>query len=196
MVDRRMNKDIYNAQSVEDGQIVESVLLGDKDAFGFLINRYQKQIFNLMFRMCGNHEDAADLTQETFIKAYSKIDTFKSNKKFFPWLYAIGINHARDHLRKNKIYTVELNGELSDRQSIEEGRRSEKLDMAMDFNMLKGVVASLPLDYREAVMLRYYEDMSVSEIADALGTSVSGAKMRIHRALKKIRLLLKEKGNE
>lgn len=191
-----MNKNIYNAQSVEDGKIVESVLLGDKDAFGFLINRYQKQIFNLMYRMCGNHEDAADLTQDTFIKAYDKLNTFKSNKKFFPWLYAIGINHARDHLRKNKIHTITLNGDLSEKQSIEEGRRSEKMEMAMDFKRLKGVLANLPIDYREAVMLRYFEDMPVSEIADVLGTSVSGAKMRIHRALKKIRALLKENINE
>ena len=89
----------------DDGEIVELVLRGNRDAFGILVRRYQGSIYNLMYRMCRSSEDAADLAQEAFIKAYEKLETFKTDKRFFPWLYAIGLNHARDYSRKRKLIT-------------------------------------------------------------------------------------------
>jgi RNA polymerase sigma-70 factor (ECF subfamily) len=86
--------------SKDEQRCIDRVLGGEVNAFGTLVVRYQKPIFNLMYRMVGSSDRAADLTQETFFKAYQKLDRFHPGRKFFPWLYAIGLNLARDSVRK------------------------------------------------------------------------------------------------
>ena len=177
----------------DDGEIVEQVLRGNRDAFGVLVKRYQGPIYNLMYRMCGSSEDAADLAQEAFIKAYEKLETFKKNKRFFPWLYAIGLNHARDHARKRKLITG-LSDEEMETMDIFDGHDQiqDRMIENLDIRRLSVAVNRLPLDYREAVLLRYHNELSLSEVAEVLGISLSGAKMRVHRALAKLRKMLRE----
>src|SRR5208283_122710 len=94
-----------------DSQLIAAILEGDVNAYSTLVLRYQGAIFNVMFRMTDSYEDAGDLAQETFIKAYEQLHRFQRGKKFFPWLYTIGLNHARNFLRHNKrTQTVPLEG--------------------------------------------------------------------------------------
>lgn len=182
----------------DDQHIINLVLKGDTDAFGILVQRYQKPIFNLMFRVAGFREAAADLTQETFIKTYENLERFKPGKKFFSWLYTIGLNVARDFARKNKA-RVEVNpgkdpAEFCECHTPDEQQR--RLCEGLDFIRLEKAMCSLPLLYREALVLRYHEELSMRDVAESLSISVSAAKMRVSRGLEMLRIALKGVGHE
>ena len=178
-----------------DDQIIEDVLNGNVEAFGLLVKKYQRPIYNLMLRGTGSPDKAADLAQEAFIKAYEKIDLFKPGKKFFPWLYTIGLNLLRDSKRKSvrTLYLLdnEKNVRLNPRVDVE---AESQFDRRAEIESLILALEKLPLGYREAIILRYREGFTMKDIAEALKVSVSGAKMRVHRGLKKLRDILAEEG--
>jgi len=178
-------------EELYDQQIIAAVLTGNVDDYRHLVLRYQRPIFNLMYRMTGSHEDALDLAQEIFIKAYEKLEHFKTGSRFFPWLYTIGMNHGRNFIRDHKMEKqclVEMGQDESwvDRFS----QQSQRAWSPLDVQRLREGLRQLPLDYREAMILCYHEGFSMKEIADALELSVSGAKMRVHRGLRKLRQLM------
>jgi RNA polymerase sigma-70 factor, ECF subfamily len=182
----------------DDGQVVRAVLSGDTSAYDALVERYQRPIFNLMVRMTGSSEDALDLAQDTFVRAYEKLHQFRQDQRFFPWLYTIGTNHARNFLRQVR----NLPGALDDVASTEADPESlsdpeERLHWQLDGQRLRHALEALPADYREALILHYHEELSMSEVAQALQLSVSGAKMRVHRGIRRLReILVSEDGQE
>lgn len=171
-----------------DANLIEEILAGDAEAYAILVRRYKKPIFNLMVRMTSSDEDAMDLTQDTFVRAYEKLDQFRPSSPFFPWLYTIGMNLARDFQRKVKASRNALDALSGDPDPP--SNPGENLYERAEAEQVKHLLQTLPLDYREALVLRFHEGLSVSELAAALGISVSGAKMRIHRGLLKLRELL------
>ena len=174
-----------------DENLISDILAGNVEAYAILVKRYQKPIFNLMMRTTSCEEDAFDLTQEAFIRAYEKLEQFKPSGRFFPWLYTIGMNLARDFLRKTKTREIKK-AELYEMQKgfSGESNLSKSLLERIDAERVKEALQDLPLEYREAVFLRFHEGMSIREVALSIGISVSGAKMRIHRGLLKLRRLL------
>jgi RNA polymerase sigma-70 factor (ECF subfamily) len=175
----------------DDGKIVTEVLEGDRNAFGILVRKYQKQVFALMHRFTNSPSEAADLTQEAFLRAYDRLETFQPGKKFFVWLYTLSLNLARDYARKNKQYAENFTENMDDpqRETPDQERRLIQKGEAM---ALLEALYRLPEDFREALILRYREDLSMRDIARILNLSVSGAKMRIHRGLIKLRELVSE----
>ena len=178
----------------EDDAIIDKVLNGNVNAYGMIVEKYQQPIYNLMLRTVGSEDKAADLAQETFIRAYEKLDLFRPGNKFFSWLYAIGMNLARDSIRKNKIfYAIDNKNNLTLNDRIDEEEHNpyeERIEMAH----LQYALNKLPFKEKEAIILRYREGLSMKDIAAALEISVSGVKMRIHRGLKKLRKILSEEG--
>lgn len=178
----------------DDQSCISAVLAGDVNAYSALVKRYEKPIFNLMYRMTGSQADALDLAQDAFIKAYEQLDRFQTDRKFFPWLYTIAMNVARNLLRDKKrgaqsSYIDEWEG----CSGLDYPQQQEELMCArLDFSVLHEALLQLPEDYREAIILRYREELSMEEVADALEISISGAKMRVHRGLNKLREILKE----
>ena len=170
--------------------LVYEILSGDVNSYALLVKRYQKPIYNLMLRMTGSEQDALDLTQETFVRAYEKLEKFNPSAPFFPWLYTMGLNLARDFLRKEKGSPIE-SYEPDHSFSIEIDQDDALADQIDVQEVLKGLQA-LPVDYREALLLRFHEGLSISEVAYALGLSLSAAKMRIHRGLLKLRQLFEK----
>jgi len=168
--------------------LVYEILSGDVNAYAPLVKRYQKPIFNLMLRMTGSEQDALDLTQETFVRAYEKLDRFNPSAPFFPWLYTMGLNLARDFLRRAKRSPMEAYE--SENSFFEEIDQDDRLADQTDIQEVLEGLQTLPVDYREALLLRFHEGLSISEVASALGLSASAAKMRIHRGLLKLRQLL------
>jgi len=174
-----------------DRETIMEILSGDVNAYRDLVQRYQRPIFNLMYRLTGSREDARDLAQETFIKAYQKLDHFKLGSRFFPWLYTIGLNHGRNFVRDHKARRGCLsgageNGVLPESLPDPKGNGMDPLDA----QRLREALRQLPLEYREAVVLHFHEGFSMKEVASALDLSVSGAKMRVHRGLKKLRKMI------
>jgi len=175
----------------EESRVISDILNGDATAYAILVRRYQKQIFNLMIRLTSNEEDAMDLTQETFIKAYNNLERFKPSGRFFPWLYTIGMNVGRDFLRKKKTRREKSEEIYEDGKSVlERGVQERDVINKLDAAFIQKAMEKLPEDYREALFLRYHEEMSVKEIAACLNISVSGAKMRIHRGLSRLREII------
>jgi RNA polymerase sigma-70 factor (ECF subfamily) len=181
----------------DDQQVVAAILGGDVNAYGTLVRRYQKPIFNLMYRMTRSRADALDLSQETFIKAYDKLRLFKTDRKFFPWLYTIGLNHARNFIRNSKSNPVSFseNLEKDARFSMANGIE-DPLCVKMEAHHLEKALQKLTPEYREAVLLHYHEEFSMEEIAEMLRLSVSGAKMRVNRGLKKLREMILGQNDE
>lgn len=175
--------------SRDEQYCIDRVLGGETNAFSALVERYQKPIFNLMYRMSGSSDKAADLTQETFIRAYQKLERFHPGKRFFPWLYSIGLNLARDFARKNtgNPQTGSTPNPESFSSCNSPGDQHDSMCDSLEFLRLEKALDGLPLIYREALILRYHDECSMNDIAAALNLSLSAAKMRVHRGLEMLR---------
>jgi RNA polymerase sigma-70 factor (ECF subfamily) len=165
----------------DDAWAVRRTLNGDHEAFAVLVRRYQGPVFRLMLRFTRDEEEAAELAQEAFVKAFERLGSFDGKRRFFTWLYTLSLNMARDHARKS-ARTPAGNRET---ERIEDSRHDPlaSLEAAGALQALR----ELPPKYAEALALRYIEDMSLNAVAETLGLSMSAAKMRVHRALRLMR---------
>jgi len=175
-----------------DAEIVANVLKGDVQSYALLIDAYKGPVFNLAFRMTGSYSDADDLTQEIFIRAYQNLQQFDQDKKFFTWLYTLGINLIRNHLKKKAkdVASYRMDHQFSEPQTKGDESRegdfpSEESMRRLDENMQK-----LPVDLREAIILKFYQDLTFEEIAAITGDSLSAVKMRVYRGLEKLKQLM------
>ncbi|MFH1135310.1 MAG: sigma-70 family RNA polymerase sigma factor [Pseudomonadota bacterium] len=183
--------------SSEEARVIAEVLRGEGEAYAILVKRYQKPIFNLMKRMTMSAEDALDLSQDAFIKAYENLEKYSPGRPFFPWLYAIGLNLARDFLRKKKKNNLVVLPRFEDSELCSSSApQEEELLGRMEAAEVARALLKLSPDYREALALRYQEDLPLADVAQCLGLSLSGAKMRVHRGLALLRQVLLEERND
>lgn len=180
-----------------EAEIIREVLLGDAQAFEALVRKYQGPVYNLMLRHVGNIDTAADLSQEAFTRAYQRLETFKAGKRFFPWLYSLSLNVARDFLRKKgrDIHVFMENASVMVRDEDRPDTQAT-LDDHLDGGKAFEMVMQLDEKYREALILRYKYEFSIEEIANALEITISGAKMRVSRGLDMLRHQFKEVSND
>jgi RNA polymerase sigma-70 factor (ECF subfamily) len=175
--------------TTEDDRMVEAVRMGDTQAFGGIVRKYEKPIFNLMYRATGSRDDAADLTQDAFLRAYDKIHTFRLGRKFYSWLYTLSLNVVRDHLRKGRrrpAIVTDQDLDNSAQGSLDGVLKANGIERTLELQHLFHILRTLPLKDREAVLLRFRDGLQMKEIAERLDLSVSGAKMRVHRGLAKL----------
>jgi RNA polymerase sigma-70 factor (ECF subfamily) len=173
----------------DDRAIVVAVLGGQQHRFEELVTRHQSQIVNYVCRMLGNYEDAVDLSQDVFLKAYSALGTYKPQYPFAAWLFRIARNAAIDEIRKRRLVTVSLDApvELGDgsvgRQVESPGLDPEDAYLGGELaDRLSAAIDELPDKYREAIILRHAADLSYDEIAEALELPLGTVKTRIFRA--------------
>jgi RNA polymerase sigma-70 factor, ECF subfamily len=175
----------------EDSILVKAVLSGNREMYAHLVNRYKRQMYNLAFRMTANRETAQDLSQETFVKAYANLHRYKHEKSFFTWLYTICINLTRNHLQKRHEMLTENGDETATLADVNpsSGNRSPELQAIeqQSINGLETALCTLPEDLREAIVLRYMQELPFDSVASSLGVSLSAAKMRVYRGLEKMR---------
>lgn len=177
----------------QEAAIVRKVLGGDANAFETLVLEYEKNVYNIALRMTGNSEDAADMTQEAFIKAYNSLQSFRGDSKFSVWLYRIVSNVCLDFLRsKNRRPTVSLSVEDDDGEDaqLDVADESQSPELLLDRKLTRDSVRrgldSLPPDYRQILLLREIQGLSYDEIAQALSLEVGTVKSRIFRARKRL----------
>jgi RNA polymerase sigma-70 factor (ECF subfamily) len=165
---------------VDDRKIIERVLKGDTEAFNLLIRQWEKPIFNFILRMVGDRDEAMDLCQDSFMKAYRELDTLKDRDRFSSWLYRIAHNTCYSKLRKDHGKTfVELDPETrASKTSIESRLAVEK------------ALLQLPEDQREAVVLKVFQSLKFEEIAAIQGAPVSTVKSRLYMGFEKLRSIL------
>jgi len=176
-----------------ENQVIQSVLEGDKDAYAILVNIYKDRIFNLAYRMTGNYDDASDLAQETFIRAFENLHRFDLERPFFTWLYTIGLNIIRNHLKKDKRQRHHESGTVSDHGRYDTAGDPEGDAMTREnTQMIEQCMEGLSAEMREAVILRFFQDVSFDDMADIMGISSSAAKMRVYRGLERIAGCMKE----
>jgi RNA polymerase sigma-70 factor (ECF subfamily) len=173
----------------EDWSIVESCLNGNREAYALLVKKYEKSVFNIVCRLIGITEEARDITQETFIKAYKSLRQVKPEFKFSNWLFKIATNLCKDRLKKRKITAVSLN-EFD--YLLDQGISHENKDSLLDYQknliptdeqeQVQRAISNLPFIYRRVVVLRYIQDLTYQEIADILEMPLGRVKVQLHRA--------------
>ena len=185
-----------------EAQIVQRVLQGDVNAFEKLVLEYEKSVYAITQRMTGNAEDAADMTQETFIKAYNSLSSFRGDSKFSVWLYRIATNVCLDFLRsRSRKPTVSLSVEDDDGEEVEldiadESQSPERLlERGLTRDAVRRGLNALSPEYRQILLLREIQGLSYEEIADVLTLEVGTVKSRIFRARKRLCAFLLADGN-
>jgi len=183
---------------LEDAQIVRLVLRGKQEAFGQLVERYQKPIFNFIYRFYGNYELAQELTQETFLRCYQFLKSYDPERKFSTWLYTVAKNLCIDELKKQRsAHEIPLDDVLSavdakDAEgSIHHNQQTECIRGEENFKLLEAL-QELPAAARTVLLLHYFQGLSYQEIGETLNLPVSTVKIRIFRAKK----ILLEKWHE
>jgi RNA polymerase sigma-70 factor (ECF subfamily) len=173
----------------EERAWLEKARHGDKEAFGLLIEAYQTPVFNLAYRMLGNADEAEQAAQEAFIRAWTRLDSYNPAHKFSTWLLTITSNYCIDQLRKRRAQLLSLDGPLpahpalmSENSSGPEAKFKENERQ----EIVQQLLQTLPEDYREAVVLRYWYDLSYDEIAEMMETTVSAIKSRLFRARRQL----------
>ncbi len=182
--------------AADDKILIESALGGDQSAYKQLMTRHQSAIFHIVFKIVRDKETAADLVQETFMKAFSSLATYRAEYKFSTWLYRIGANCAIDHLRKQKIRTLSLDAptETADgtiEMEVPDDSYNPERDLLERERKISinDAIDSLPEKYRMVIVYRHKDNKSYEEIAEALNIPIGTVKARIFRA----RELLKKK---
>jgi len=164
--------------------LVRRAKKGDHAAYGELVEMYQQRIYYSVIRIALNHDDANDIVQESFVKAFRNIDTFKEGYRFYTWLYRIAINTALNHVQQKRHKEHSLNDLTENRGFNPETDRDLEGDIEQS-EMLQNVKKALeyvPADMRTVFVLRVYKDMSYQEIADTLNISIGTVMSRLHRA--------------
>jgi RNA polymerase sigma-70 factor, ECF subfamily len=181
-----------------DVELVTAVKAGDTVAFRGLVEKYQNRIFSMVYGMTRNREDARDIAQDTFVKAYRSLDSFRLESSFYTWLYRIAMNLTIDHARKVKRQaTGEFDEEIAQRDdtgSIAEPHHIDSPTRALERKQLHKEIMDaldkLPEDQKQVILLRELEGLSYKEIADILEIPEGTVMSRLFYARKKMQKLL------
>jgi RNA polymerase sigma-70 factor (ECF subfamily) len=172
-----------HAEGIGDAECVRRVQQGDTDSFEILVRRHQRTIFNLVYRLLGDYDDAAEVAQEVFLSAYKSIGQFRGNANFSTWLYRIGLNHASTR-RKSLNNTQQRHVPLDGTEAIADGA----VDPARSFEhkeiqeRVQQALNNLDPDDARIILLRDLQDVPYEDVAEMLDIPVGTVKSRLHRA--------------
>jgi RNA polymerase sigma-70 factor (ECF subfamily) len=156
---------------------------GDAEAFGKLVQRYQRRVYTVIYRFVRNHTDADDLAQDAFIRAFKAIDRFDLRYPFSPWMYKIAINLTLNHLKKRKLKMVDI--DLERRPS--HGNPESVMHQDQTRRKVHQAIAKLPPKLRQVLVLRVYEDWPYAQIAEVLEIPIGTVMSRLSRARKALK---------
>jgi len=179
------------ATGLSDNEIISLVLNGDQQAYATLVDRYQNYVFTLASRLIKTREDAEEVAQDAFIKAYRNLSGFRGESKFSTWLYTIVNTTAITFLRKKKLTVHSLDNEtiFETADNIDSGVKADTIEQKSRQNMVSRAIAMLSPDDAMIINLFYKGEQTLEEIATVLKVETNAAKVRLHRA----RTRLKEK---
>lgn len=184
-------------ESADDQKLVALCLSGNQKAFETVLRRYQKLVYNVIFQMVQNHEAAADLTQETFLKTYKGLASFRGNAAFKPWLLKIASNTTLNYIRDSRGKSASSLEEILEENPQAEPSSKERLEEQVELNIsqanLAEAIALLPVRQRQIFVLRYQHDLPYADIANITDETESSIKSLLFRIREKLRRTLLEK---
>ena len=174
----------------DDRTLVQACLAGRREAFDVIVQRHQRHVYQLCYRFAGNHEDASDLAQDVFIRAFRGLHSFKGHSAFSTWLYRIGVNVClnRAALRAPKSAALDTADQTDHRVE----RADTMLLRGERAAEVRAAIARLPKKQRAALILRMYHDLPHDQIAEIVGSSVGAVKANFFHALANLKKLLKD----
>lgn len=166
---------------------IDQVLSGNANGFSFLIDHHKNSVYNLVLRICGNHEEAEEIAQDTFLKAFRSLGNFKMKSAFSTWLYRIAYNTAISHVRIKKKDTLSLEDFPADAVDfISTGSTEEESEKEYRNSLINFALQKINAEERGLISLYYYEEMTIEEISDATGITKSNVKVRLFRVRQKM----------
>ncbi len=183
-----MTFSIVNSDST-DVNLVQAAKQGDRTALIELINLYQNRLYRALLPVTNNSEEALDVTQETFVQVFRKLNSLQEDAHFFTWIYRIGFNIARTRQRRQRPDPIDPSQMMipSTEQSAEQRYESREFQTA-----LRQAIAKLPEDHQQVIVFREIEELDYQQIADVLNISIGTVRSRLHRARAQLRELLSE----
>jgi RNA polymerase sigma-70 factor, ECF subfamily len=176
-------------QTYDDDRLIELTLRGEKRGYEAIVRKYEKLVFNVVFQMLRDDGLAADITQETFLKAYKALNTFDRKRSFRPWLLRIATNSALNLIRANKPY--ESLESLLEEAPTEEPRSGQDVEHEVEANLigerLEIILNSMKPVHRHVFLLRYQRELSYEEISEIMGEPITTIKSLLFRARAKVR---------
>jgi RNA polymerase sigma-70 factor (ECF subfamily) len=184
-----------------DEIIVERALTGDADAFGEIVRRWERRIFALAYGMLGREEDARDATQETFLAAFRNLRGFRGEAKVSSWLHRIAVNQCITRQRRSRVRSE---------SALDEEQEKNSTNFAVSLNLsparltegaqvseaVRNAVNSLPLDLRQVVVMKEFEELTFREISEVLDVPLSTVKSRLYTALRQLQMKLQRFGSD
>jgi RNA polymerase sigma-70 factor (ECF subfamily) len=181
----------------QDKYYIERVLKGDVNSYSYLVDRHKGMIYNISLRMLKNAEDAEELAQDTFVKAFSSLKDFKFESKFSTWLYRITYNNAISKLRKKQLETLDVDDAvLSEREVISNYNAINDLTKNEQRRYINEAMTNLKDDDAIILTLYYMQENTIDEISEIIGLTLSNVKVKLHRARKRfydeLKMILKD----
>ena len=191
-----------NSISLDDSVLIRRCQRGDPEAMSCLIVKYQDRVYNTILKICHNRDDAAELTQDTFVKVLENLNSFRGKSSFYTWLFRVAVNHTLNYCKRRfKLSPVSLDAEndrfqdgktklaavLSDPNGVDPAIVAQQKELS---RVIIDLIGQLQQDYRAVLVLRDIEQMSYAEIAEVLEIETGTVKSRLSRARAKLRQLL------
>ena len=179
--------------TTNDQLYIDKVINGDTNAFAYLVDAYKSMVFSLAFKMTKNREEAEEVSQDAFIKAFKNLSKFKGDSKFSTWLYRIAYHACLDAIKKNKNHnnSLEINeityNQIASVDNILQGIERKERAKVMNDCLLK-----LPEDERALIWMFYFDELNLKEIIEVTEISEANLKVKLHRARKKLLAIVKE----
>ncbi|HKP69036.1 MAG TPA: RNA polymerase sigma factor [Pyrinomonadaceae bacterium] len=181
--------------NLTDEKLVELSVSGESEAFGEIVRRWERKIFALCFGMLGREDEARDAAQETFISAYRSLSNFRGEAKVSSWLHRIAVNQCLTVKRRAKARSEEFfNDESGEDEKIfvapASGSPARATEQIERLTLVRQAVGSLPVDLRQVVVMKEFEEMTFQEISDTLELPLSTVKSRLYTALRQLKMKL------
>ncbi len=174
---------------MNENQRVEQVLSGNTSAFAYFVDTYQDMAVTIAYRICGNRQDAEDVVQESYVKAYRNLHSFRSESKFSTWLYRIVYNTAATHA-KTRLWVIDKEVELASASHLSENTLQVNIEATEQKEMVADILERMPKGDALLLTLYYLEDNPVKEIVKITGLNESNVKVKLFRARKTFKELL------
>ena len=177
-------------RNLSDQEIIDSVRKGNSPDYSIIVNRYKNKAFSMLKRMLKNEFEAEEVLQDCFLKAYNSINSFKGEAKFSTWFYRIVYNSALTRLSSQKRKTEAEMTSVEDHFNLESEYRSDEIERKDINQLIHNTISKLPERYSAIITMFYLNEMSIEEISEVTGMSISNVKVMLHRSRNSLRDLI------